>query len=88
MNQLLSHLDSVIVERFGWTLVHSVWQIVIVAAAVAAATLVPGRQRANVRYFVFCVGMLACIVIPIGIGLAASGVGKNKGEHGSPLPGR
>ncbi len=66
MNQLLSLLDSIIVERIGWTLVHSVWQIAIVAVVVTAVTLVSARHRASVRYFVLCAGMLACIAIPIG----------------------
>jgi beta-lactamase regulating signal transducer with metallopeptidase domain/protocatechuate 3,4-dioxygenase beta subunit len=66
MNQLLSLLDSIIVERIGWTLVHSVWQIAIVAVVVIAVTLVSARQCASVRYLVLCAGMLACIAIPIG----------------------
>ena len=65
MNQLLSLLDSTIVERIGWVLVHSLWQIAIVAIAVAAVNLLLGRQRVNVRYLVFCGGMLACIGISI-----------------------
>ena len=66
MNEIFSYADSEIVRRIGWTLIHSLWQISIVVGIVSILNLILAKQRSTVRYLLSCVGMLACVAIPIG----------------------
>ena len=54
-----------IVQRVGWTLVHSLWQLSIVTGIFLVLTFIVARIRARAGYIVGCIGLLACIAIPI-----------------------
>ena len=61
-------LDLALAERIGWTLVHSVWQVALVAAAFAVAAFVLRRRSANVRYVLGCVALAAMVAWPADYG--------------------
>lgn len=58
-------LDAQFVDRIGWTLIHSLWQLILLAYVVAICNRLLLRQSANGRYLVGCVGLLAMAVTPI-----------------------
>ena len=66
MNTLTTLLQADWAERAGWTLLHSVWQIALVAAAYAIATLVLRHRSASARYVLGCVAILAMLGLPMG----------------------
>ncbi len=52
-------------ERFGWALVHSLWQIALLAAVYLIFRQLMRRQSAAARYVVACLIMLAMAVVPV-----------------------
>ncbi len=56
INDLLS---SDLALRLGWTLLHSLWQILLIWAVIGALLVLLARRSANVRYLVACCGMAA-----------------------------
>ena len=65
MNWLDGALQGPMVERVGWTLLHSLWQIAAVAVVLAGAMLALRRASANARYLVCCGAMLLMAVAPV-----------------------
>jgi len=66
MITLLENQSSVWMQSLGWALLHSLWEI---AAVVAALVLILGLMRhcsANLRYVTACVGLLTAALLPIG----------------------
>ncbi|EMI45530.1 M56 family metallopeptidase [Rhodopirellula sp. SWK7] len=66
---LLAHyfdqlLESVWAQNIGWSLLHSLWQITLLAALYAAASLALGNRSASLRYLVGCIAMVAMLVAP------------------------
>ncbi|MEM7315525.1 MAG: M56 family metallopeptidase, partial [Planctomycetota bacterium] len=59
-----SLLFSDLVWRLGWTLLHSLWQLVAIGAFAAFVVGLLSRQSANVRYRVACCGM-AFFYVPL-----------------------
>ena len=57
-------LDAQLVDRIGWTLIHSVWQIVLLAYVVAFCNRFLFRHSANLRYSVGCLALVAMVVFP------------------------
>ena len=55
-------LSSDLAWRLGWTLLHSLWQVLLIWAAVAFALALFARRSANARYLVACGGMAAMFV--------------------------
>ena len=55
---------SDLVWRLGWTLLHSLWEVLLVGATVALALSMLARKSANIRYWVACCGM-ASLYIPL-----------------------
>ncbi len=51
-------------EALGWALVHSVWQIALVAAVAAAALAFAGRGAADVRYVVSSIALALMLTWP------------------------
>lgn len=45
--------------RMGWTLLHSLWQVLAVAALVGTVLAASARRSANFRYCVACCGLVA-----------------------------
>src|SRR5262245_44188536 len=58
-------LDRMAVDALGWTLLHFVWQGVLIAMAFAAVDRLLSRRSANVRYLVACGTLLVMLIVPI-----------------------
>lgn len=65
MSGLESLLSQPAVGRFGWTLVHFLWQGAGVAAMLATALLVLRRAPANARYAAACAALLLMVAAPV-----------------------
>jgi len=65
MNVLTNLLQEPVVERIGWTLVHSAWQAAAVAAMLAVVLLAMRRCSANARYLTACAAMLLIAVLSV-----------------------
>ncbi len=63
MNALLSQ-HAGLVERLGWTLVHSLWQIAAIALALAASR--PFVRSPEARYGLAMLAMGLCLAFPAG----------------------
>lgn len=48
---------SDLVWRLGWTLLHSVWQLLVIGALVGLTLALLSRRSANLRYWIACLGM-------------------------------
>lgn len=57
--------DGHLVDRIGWTLIHSVWQIVLLAYLVALCNRFLFRRSAPGRYVVGCIALLLMIAAPL-----------------------
>ncbi|MBC8869320.1 MAG: HEAT repeat domain-containing protein [Planctomycetes bacterium] len=71
MTVLSELMSSDMACRLGWTLLHSVWQCVLVAAALALV-LKTLRRSANTRYVASCIGMAIMLVAFVATLLAVS----------------
>lgn len=54
---------SPIVDRLGWTLLHSTWQGAAIAAMLAIASGLLARRSAQARYLAACVAMTAMLAV-------------------------
>ena len=62
---MITLLNQPWTERLGWTLLHFLWQGILVAALYALArALAGGRISARGRYAIACVSLLAMTVAP------------------------
>jgi beta-lactamase regulating signal transducer with metallopeptidase domain/peptidoglycan/xylan/chitin deacetylase (PgdA/CDA1 family) len=61
---LNSFAGAHIIEQFGWTLIHSVWQIALVSISLAAALKLLRNASANVRYSACLAAMLIAAALP------------------------
>ena len=79
-------------ERIGWTLVHSLWQVALIALGYALVSLMFRKQEAKVRYACGCVALLAMIGFTVGTFLmlpvdsASLGTDLNSTSAGAALP--
>ena len=55
---------SPVIEQLGWMLLHSTWQLALIALTVGLAMRL-GRLSARVRYGIACLGMLIMVVCPV-----------------------
>ncbi len=60
----LEILSSDAAHRLGWTLVHSLWQIALLAAVLALVLVTMRRRQAILRYLAGCTGMAAMAAAP------------------------
>ena len=68
MNSLLAFawpFSETVVERLGWTLVHSLWQFVLVALLSGVAVRAMRRTSSTLRYFVLVTAMIVSVAAPI-----------------------
>ncbi len=49
----------------GWTLIHFVWEGLVIAAVAATALRLADRRSANVRYVIACVGLATMLAAPV-----------------------
>lgn len=65
MTNFLAELAALpVVERLGWTLIHFVWQAMIVSVVVAIALRVFRKAAANTRYVGLCGALLVVAALP------------------------
>ncbi|HXY35185.1 MAG TPA: M56 family metallopeptidase, partial [Planctomycetaceae bacterium] len=64
MNWLSTLIDSPVIERLGWTLVHSLWQGLAVAIVLALALPALRRRGARAAYGVCCGALLLTVSLP------------------------
>lgn len=57
-------LRTVAVERLGWAILHSVWQIAVVAVIFAVLSRWAGRRSIHLRYLTECCGLLLMLAAP------------------------
>ena len=69
MNALTVYIDQFLqsawAQNVGWTLLHSLWQITLIAALYAVAALGLRNRSASLRYVIGCAAMLAMLVVPV-----------------------
>jgi beta-lactamase regulating signal transducer with metallopeptidase domain len=58
-------IDSKFIENLGWTLVHSVWQIALVAFILFVLLRVLQRFSANARYLVAVFALALAVALPV-----------------------
>lgn len=58
-------MPSLLVERIGWTLIHFVWEGLLVALVLAVGLFVARRKSANVRYGMACVALVLLATLPV-----------------------
>ena len=61
MENLISFFSPRLIQALGWTLLHSLWQGVLVAFIVAATMILMNRMSANIRYFI-AVSAMFCLL--------------------------
>jgi YVTN family beta-propeller protein len=66
MNAFATFLQADWTERAGWSLLHSLWQIAVVAAIYAITTFLLRNRSADCRYVVGCVAILLMLGLPAG----------------------
>jgi len=65
MNALDQILAADWITRLGWTLLHSLWEIALVAAVLALVLSSLRHGSANVRYLASCGGLAVMAILPI-----------------------
>lgn len=65
MATLLHYLEHPLVVALGWSLLHFVWQGLLVAALLAVLLMTLRRASSRLRYLVLCGGMCVMALCPI-----------------------
>ncbi|MCK5000056.1 MAG: M48 family metalloprotease, partial [Anaerohalosphaera sp.] len=63
MESLQYILQSPIIQKLGWTLVHFVWQAAAIAAILAIVLKILQKHSSNLRYTIACLALV--LVVPI-----------------------
>src|SRR5881628_2145012 len=78
-------IDRAMVETLAWTLLHFVWQGLVVAAALALLDTLLLRSRPQLRYLAGCVAMVVMLASFIATFVVTSGnPGRVLGSHATP----
>ncbi len=64
MNVLEALARSVLVQRLGWTLLHSLWQVLAVAIGLALVLAAVRRRGPRAAYAASCFALILCLVLP------------------------
>jgi beta-lactamase regulating signal transducer with metallopeptidase domain len=64
MNSLANLIESPVIERLGWTLLHSTWEGLCVAIVLASLLPFVRRRGARAAYGVCCSGLLLTALLP------------------------
>jgi beta-lactamase regulating signal transducer with metallopeptidase domain len=64
MTSLHALIDNALLQNLGWTLVHSIWQLALVALALAVVLALLGDSSARARYCASCLALLAMLALP------------------------
>jgi beta-lactamase regulating signal transducer with metallopeptidase domain len=65
MEWLDAFLANPIIDALGWTLIHFLWQGVLIGSAVYIVLSLLRNSKASTRYIVLCLGMMALLAAPI-----------------------
>jgi uncharacterized protein involved in exopolysaccharide biosynthesis len=65
MNDLLGVMQQPCVQRLGWTLLHFLWQGVVLAVLFALLRSILANASANTRYWAGCITLLLMAVAPV-----------------------
>jgi beta-lactamase regulating signal transducer with metallopeptidase domain len=65
MTGILEFLSSDSMVRLGWALVHSVWQVALLALLMAAILAALRGRSADLRYACACTGLVAMLLLPV-----------------------
>ncbi|KKL79879.1 hypothetical protein LCGC14_2010360, partial [marine sediment metagenome] len=52
-------------QRLGWSLLHFLWQGLVIAALLSVAMTALRRRSANLRYALACMALLVMVAAPI-----------------------
>ena len=83
----LGHFDGPLAQRFGWMLVHFLWEGAVVALLLGLVLQAMRRCSAQARYVVACAGMALLVLAPIVtfVSLAGSGWDAAPGQSLAPV---
>ena len=56
---------STLVHQIGWSLIHSLWQDVLIGLVLATIFKLLSRAKPQSRYFIACVALAAMIILPV-----------------------
>ncbi|MBN1589741.1 MAG: right-handed parallel beta-helix repeat-containing protein [Pirellulales bacterium] len=65
MNAWNKFISVELVERLGWTLVHSLWQLTVLCGLAALLLAAMRRRTPQARYVVGCLTLLVMVVLPM-----------------------
>jgi beta-lactamase regulating signal transducer with metallopeptidase domain/LysM repeat protein len=65
MDMLENILSQEVVQKLGWTLLHSLWQGGIVVLLLAVLLRVLQKTSANLRYVISCLGLAVIVLLPV-----------------------
>ncbi len=64
MDILENILSQGVVQKLGWTLLHSIWQGGVVALLLVILLRVLRKSSANLRYVIACLGLAVIVLLP------------------------
>jgi len=65
MDMLENILSREVVHKLGWTLLHSLWQGVVVLLLLVVLLRVLRKSSANLRYVFACLGLVMVVLLPV-----------------------
>lgn len=69
MNLLDTLSTSQAIQTFGWILLHSLWQGIVLAVFLKAALNLPKKVSANTRYLIACLTLVLMLLLPVATAL-------------------
>src|SRR6185369_4447896 len=61
----MSHLLNAIIPALGWSLLHFLWQGLLIGCAAALSLHALRNARPQTRYLVACAALLLCAALPL-----------------------
>jgi len=65
METIYAYLPETMIVKLGWTLIHFLWQGVLLAILSAIVLRLLRRRSSNVRYLTSCIALLLMVVLPV-----------------------
>jgi TonB family protein len=62
---MIAFLKGALLARLGLTILHSLWELAIIALVVWVGLALLRRQGAGIRYALACAGLLAMLLVPL-----------------------
>lgn len=76
-------LPMYLIRPIAWALVHSIWQIAVLAVAFQALALLTRPSSARLRYFLGCATLLAAVTVPLFTAAHLARVPEPAADHGN-----